>query len=361
MIPDCTLVTSCFVLSNYNHHLRDINESIQTMETLLKVPCYLIIFCDSSSIEKIKEIRNKYHFENITYYIQKELHELDYFSYVDVIRKNREKYHPTKDARTSPESHFICCSKFNFVLKAIELDPFHTKKFGWIDSNVKTNFEKICRDYKNNMLLKVLHNCNDQFNIQILNVCDKKFKESKNKREFYQQYQWIVCGCLFVTTKEIGKKILTRLNENFIQTTEEGYGHGEEMIYLEILDEFYDDIHRSYGDYNTILNNFVKQKKDFHYVYHQIVQKYLHFGYYKECIDCCKKLLISYENFEVEINYQLYFNILFSYYISSYYENMNIAKEIAKKIRLLIETNQDIQNIYHQNSSYYDSQLKFCE
>ena len=35
-----------------------------------------------------------------------------------------------------------------------------------------------------------------------------------------------------------------------------GYGHGEEMLYLEILDEFYDDIERSYGDYGQIINNY---------------------------------------------------------------------------------------------------------
>jgi hypothetical protein len=361
MYPDCTLVTCCFILSKYNEHSRDINESIKNMEVLLEVPCYLIIYCDSYSINQIKEIRNKYNLNNITYYIQKELNELDNFSYVEKIRKNREIYHPTKDSRTCPESHFICCSKFNFVLNAIELDPFHTKKFGWIDSNVSKNFEKICTNYDKNMLLDVLQNCSDQFNLQILNVCDKKFKDYENKREFYQQYRWIVCGCLFVTTKDIGKKILTRLNENFLQTTEQGYGHGEEMFYLEIIDEFNDDIHKSYGDYNTILNNFVKQTKGFEYVYHQIIQKYLQFRYYKECIHCCEKILVAFETFQVVLNYDIYFKTLFAYYISYYYENNNIAKLIVKKIRSLIEINPNVKLIYEQNSHFYDSQFKFCE
>jgi len=361
MIPDCTLVTCCYILTEFNEFSRNMIENVESMETLLSVPCYLIIFCDSISIDKIKEIRNKYGFSEITYYIQKELHELKNSSYIEKIKQNREQYHPTKDVRTCPESHFICCSKFNFVLEAMDLDPFKTRKFGWIDSNVRQNFEKICTNYKSDMLLNVLHECNDQFNLQILNVCDKKYKKEECKKEMYERYRWIVCGCLFITTKEIGKKILSRLNEVFLKTTEDGYGHGEEMFYLEILDEFYEDIHRSYGDYNTILNNFIKQTVGFDYVYYKIIQSYLYFRYYKECMHCCEQLIHSYENTEVEMNYDLYFKILFAYYISSFYENINLAIEIVKKIRLLIQTNTSIKEIYENDKNYYDAQLKFCE
>lgn len=359
MIPDCTLVTCCFILSKYNDKSRDIHESIQNMEPLLQVPCYLVIFCDSLSINKIKEIREKYHPSELTFYVEKELNELENFSYVDLIRRNREIYHPTKDERTCPESHFICCSKFEMVLKTMEINPFQTKKFGWIDANVRPNFEKISTNYSKNILLNVLHNCSDKFNLQILNVVDKKFKEEKNKKEFYQNYQWIVCGCLFITTKDIGKRILTRLKEIFLKTTEQGFGHGEEMFYLEVLDEFHEDINRSYGDYNSILNNFVKQTEQFEYIYFQIIQKYLQYGYHKECIDCCEKLLISIENDHKQVNTEIYFNILFAYYISNYYVNIKKAKLIVKQIRLLIEINPSIKEIYCKNTSFYEQQLSF--
>ena len=46
MIPDCTLVTACFDLTMYNKHSRSFNESLNKMESLLQVPCYLIIFTD---------------------------------------------------------------------------------------------------------------------------------------------------------------------------------------------------------------------------------------------------------------------------------------------------------------------------
>jgi hypothetical protein len=218
-----------------------------------------------------------------------------------------EKYHPTKDERTCPESHLVCSSKFELVLKTIELNPFNTSKFGWIDSNVGVNFSKICTNYKNNMLLNVLHKTNqNKFHLQILNVCNKKYITDENLKEYYSEYRWIVCGCLFVTGKDIGLKILTDLNNIFIKHTVAGYGHGEEMYYLEMLDKYYNDIERSYGDYRHILNNFINLTTAFDYIL-DISNRYLAFSYYKECVDCCLNAIKAIENFNVEINYNYYY------------------------------------------------------
>jgi hypothetical protein len=259
MIPDCTLVTGCFELTKYNKHSRNFDESLNKMSVLLEVPCYLIIFTDKNLYTHIKKKRDEFNLDNLTHYVVIDVESLETFKYTEIVKKNREKYHPTKDDRTCPESHLVCCSKFELVLKSIKLNPFKTNKFGWIDSNVGANFSKICTNYKNNMLLNVLNNCSEnKFHIQILNVCNKDLIKVDRLREYYSTYRWIVCGCLFVTGKEIGEKILNELNNVFIKHTLHGYGHGEEMFYLEILDKYYNDIERSYGDYQHILNNFIE-------------------------------------------------------------------------------------------------------
>ena len=65
------------------------------------------------------------------------------------------------------------------------------------------------------------------------------------------------------------------------------------MFYLEILDEFYDEIHRSYGDYGQILNNFLSPTKNIEYVYHIIIQNFKNAGYE----DACKALQYSVDNY----------------------------------------------------------------
>ena len=358
MIPDCTLVTSCFNLTKYNNNCRKLDDSIEKMKSLLELPCYLVIFTDNSTVEAIKNIRDNNHLNKLTKYFICEPEELDCFKYLNIVKSNRETYHPTKDQRTCAESHLVCCSKFDLVLKAIKLNPFNTAKFGWIDVGV--DFSKISTNYKSNMLLQILDKCKeDKFHLQILNVNDKKYINAENLMEYYNSYRWVVCGCLFITGKAIGIQILEDLHNIFINHTMLGYGHGEEMFYMEILDKYYDSIERSYGDYQHILNNFLHITVGLDYIKY-IAHRYMTMGYHKECIDCCSKVIHQYENYNIEIEYNLYFDFLFYNYVSLFYYNKDKAREFVKHIMELIDQNPLIKNEYDKNSNFYDNQFKFA-
>lgn len=359
MIPDCTLTTCCFDLTKYNNKSRNFSESLKNMKALLETPCYLVIFTDNNLVDHIKSVRNSLNLEKMTYYVVMNVEELGVFNYRDIVIKNREKYHPTKDERTCAESHLVCCSKFELVLKTIDMNPFNTEKFGWIDSNIGENFSKICTNYKNNMLLKVLEEAPvDKFSLQILNVCDKKFTKEENLREYYQAYRWVVCGCLFIANKELSKEILGELNNIFIKHTILGYGHAEEMFYLEVLDKYYDKINRSYGDYQHILNNFSGLTVGFDYIFN-MSNLYLNYGYYKDCADCCSKVITQYEKFKVEINYELYFKFLFNLFVSYFYIDKENCKKTYLKLANLIKENPYIEKYYLSNKNFYDSQFSY--
>jgi hypothetical protein len=361
-VPDCTLTTACFSLTKFHDKSRPLQECVQNMKGLLEIPCYLVIYSDSLCMTLIKEIRGSFGLDHLTHYVQIEFHELPKYYLLEQIKRNRESYYPTRDERTCAESHLVTISKPDFLLKTIESNPFTTTKFGWIDANLgSNNLSKVCENYENNMLLSVLNNLTDKFHIQILNVCDKKFKDPSNKREMYEQYRWIVCGCLFTTTAALGEKILSRLNENIVQQTMDGFGHSEEMFFLEILDEFYDDIYRSYGDYGNIINNFIRPTKGFHYIYHYIIHNYQNYGYYKECYDCCKCVLEEIESYRVSIDYGLYFSILFSYYLSAfYYKGKDESKLIVEHILNVMKTNPYVRLEYEKNKNFYDSNFQYA-
>jgi len=360
MVPDCTLTTACFDLTKYNPKSAKISILMENMKQLLETPCYLVIYTDLICLEHIKNIRNNNRLEHLTFYILQKVEELDTFKYRENVIKNRTIYHPTKDEKNTPESHLVCCSKFELVLITIQLNPFNTKKFGWIDANVGVNFSKICTGYKNNLLLNVLDKCSeDKFHLQILNVNDKKYTNETNLKEYYSSYKFVVSGCLFITGKEIGLKILENLNNIFIKHTLMGYGHGEEMFYLEILDKYYDNIKRSYGGYNHILNNFINITVGVDYIKH-IANKYMNMGYYKECIDCCDKVISQFENYNIEINYSFYFDFLFYKYVSMYYYDRNNIKMFFNHIKKLINEIPLLENEYNKNKSFYDEQFKYA-
>jgi hypothetical protein len=95
---------------------------------------------------------------------------------------------------------------------------------------------------------------------------------------------------------------LSRLKEIFAETTRQGFGHGEEMLYLEVLDEFYDDIARSYGDYGQILNNFLVPTRNAEYIFHTIIQNFKCAGHVREYEDACKTLLLAAQNYWIDID-----------------------------------------------------------
>jgi hypothetical protein len=336
MVPNCTLITSCFVLTKYNPSSRSIQETLKNIETLLYIPVFLVIYCDSSVIDDIKKIRDKKGYSHLTQYIETDFENIWAYQYVDKVKENRAKYHPTRDSRTCAESHLLCCNKFDFLLKTMEENPFHTDRFGWIDSNIGVNASKIARNYHINMLPDVLNNITDKFKIQILNVADKKYKDPAMKMEFYNQYRWVVCGSLFTTGKEVGIPILKRLNEIFIESTEAGYGHAEEMFFLEVLDEFYDSIDKSYGDYHHILNNFIQPTSDLLYTYMHIVKRYYDFGYYRECYDCSHYMIEYLKTVKEKVDYATYMMILLCYYSSAKEYKPNEVPRISNHITYLV-------------------------
>jgi len=315
-VPDCTLTTSCFDLTKFHPGSRSLEEAIEKMRTLLEVPCYLIIYTDSACFDKIYSLRRQWN--HLTKYVVQNFEDLHYYKFIDIVKKNRLTYWPTRDARTCAENHILQISKIDFVKQTINSNPFGTKTFGWIDANSGVNFSKIAEDYYNepgkNMLIDVLNVVpSDKLHIQVLNVTDKRFKQREHKREFYSSYKWIVCGSFYTMGKEVGLRFIKRMDELFKEATEMGYGHGDELLFLEILDEFYDEIDRGYGDYAQILNNYVYPKNNLWYIYHFIIKNYLTMGYYKECCDCCQKVVDSVENRGIQVMPDVYIPILLAY------------------------------------------------
>jgi hypothetical protein len=322
--PSCTLVTACFDLHKYNPKCRTTEECLHLIDPLLQIPVYLVIYGSKTTIPAIRARRHKY--DAITQYIEMEIEDLWTYQFLDQVKQNRAKYWPTRDERTCAESHIICCNKFDFVMETISINPFNTTHFGWIDAYLGTplhqtpiaslsqaypNTEhhrctsapdtstpaantagvphglRICENYTQTTIPRILRTIADEwksskFHIQILNACEKRFKEPQHKREYYNQYRWITCGGFFVTAPDAGIAILSRLKEIFVETTMAGYGHGEEMFYLEVLDEYKDQIRGTYGDYGQILDNFIYPTRNIEYVFHTIMANYQRYGYHAE-------------------------------------------------------------------------------
>jgi hypothetical protein len=349
VIPDCTLTTCCFDVHDKNDNAINVDQIIENMEELMKIPIFLDIYCDAKMFPIIQNERNKYGLAHLTHFNVIHLTDLWTYQYEDQVNKNREIFWPTRDPRAGTDSHLITCNKFDFVLQTIDRNPFNTTKFGWIDCFIRKNAVKMAEDYTPNMIPYILSNITDKFHIQLLNVNEKRYKLPEFKKEYYLGYAYVVCGCFYTCGKEIGKKILNRGKELFIEATNQGVGHGEEMLYLEILDEFYDDIVRSYGDYRQILHNFIRPTRNFHYIHIMFFNRNFIFGHYKEYCDLAKIVVEEVKSHRVFIQPEMYFDILIKYYISSTYHCNSESKGIAEYIIELCSKNPYYKNEWNKN------------
>ena len=338
-LPDCTLTTGCFLLQKYHAGSRSLADTLQGMEALLAVPCYLVIYCNQPLYDHIVERRRSHHLESITRVILMEVEDLWAYQFADKIRANREVYWPTRDARISVESTVVVFSKFSLVLRTMQENLFGSSRFGWIDGSLGVGGSKICRDGQlSRRLLYVLNHITDKFHLQILNIEDKKYIQPEHKREYYSQARWVAVGCLFTCSERIGRPILQRLQEVIRYTIQQGYGHHEEYMHLEVLEEYAGDIQRGYGDYQDTLVNFIRPTENLVYVYWQIVMKYYHMGYRRECENVCHAIIQSFDKGLPEPNMDLYVRIWSVRYLSMIRHDAVRGEEFGDRIRTYIKT-----------------------
>ena len=293
-----TLVSAAYNFSSIHSKSLNIEEMIQRMDELMKLPVPLIFFCDDLLYNHVLKARVQNGLGGLTIVVNCPFEKLWSVQWLQKVKENREVYFPTRDERTCAETHLVTCNKFDFVLKAMDLNPFCTAKFGWLDAFVTRdgNPMRFAQNYNRDEFLQLLRNVSeDKFHISVLNVNDKKYMRDEWKREYYETYRYVVCGCLFTCGERVGRIILNDLKANFVRTTEMGYGHAEEMLYLEVLEKHYDLIHRGYGDYHFLINNFLIPTYDLHYVYFMVIKRYMEFRYIKECYHCCELVVIGIE------------------------------------------------------------------
>lgn len=359
-IPSCTVVTANFY---FNDETRPLARCFENMKKLLEMPCYLVIYSDSNLMSQIVEYRERAGLSHLTRFIEMPFEDFPTYSFRDKIIENRQKYWPTRDPRAGWESHLINCGKVKLLQRTMEQNPFTTKKFAWVDSNLGEDGKKIARNgLTRENFLQLLRTCeadpDDSIRVQITNCTDKKFIKGWNRRAFYTCYRWVLAGALYVCGDDT-QDILDAQFSVFLEDTENGFGHSDEMLWLGVLDKYYDRIKKGYGDYGDIIENFIHPVSNHRYIYHLILKRYLSFGYFREAYDCARKLLATYPA-TIEANHELYFQILFSLYLATFHYRREEAGALIAKILESIKENSEIRKVYEKNKVYYDEQFSFA-
>ena len=178
---------SCFIDLNYYENRPENKNTdfyIEKGNQLLSMPFQFIVFTDKHSLSKLKKSEN-------IYYILIELYDLPIYQIFDKDKSVLPFYsNPSKDTFNYLA---LIISKTFFVNKAIELDPFHSSHFSWIDFGI-------------------LHVINIENNDIFINSLQKISEYKENKIRIPGCYKpeqivfdypyWSFCGGLFSGDKK---------------------------------------------------------------------------------------------------------------------------------------------------------------
>lgn len=245
-----TIVSMFYNIREKEHLKSQLNRSVDSYlkyadDYILKLPYNLIVFTDSDEIANyIREKKNeKLHIFNIPFedtYYYKHLNTLiDLESKYTIINSNKE--HET------PMYILLNNNKFYFMEKAIELNPFKSEHFIWMDfgiNHVAKNPEKI------NEWIRLIPD-------KIKQLCINPYIENIEHKTMFKYIYHHMAGGLFSGSKENLLKYCKLFKEKTEQIYSEEWFQLDEAVMTMVQRDNPDLFDLYYGDYQGIISNYI--------------------------------------------------------------------------------------------------------
>jgi len=242
-----TIVSSFINTLHPERKDRNIETYFQLGTLLLKSNIQKIIFVDETMYEKIKDYQN-----HNTKIILVDKTKYYLYSYINTEHLQNFCLHTDNPAKDTIDYMFTMSLKTEWMREAVDINPFGSEHFIWLDFGIKHMFE--CDE---NMFTALIKNLNDKNyeNIRIASIWDLQQKTTKN---VYEEVLWYFAGSVFGGSKEKILVFADLMKEKCLQIIHEKQTLMWEvniwyLIYLEnkeLFDCYYCDHN------NTIITNY---------------------------------------------------------------------------------------------------------
>jgi hypothetical protein len=323
-ISNWTLVTAYFNLTAFYDSSSEIKARgkeyyLSHSLSTLNLPYNLVIYCDEESLESIKNIRPKY-LENKTHYIVRNFNDFRFKKGDDMLKetfsdyrikiiKNRisKPYH--FDNRNTASYYLFCMARYIMLKEIIELNPFHSTHFSWINFCIeRMGFKNLIR------LEEGLSINRDKFSTCYIDYIPESLIH--NTQEYFKWGRCSMCSGFFTGNKEYMYKVCDLIENKFLEYIEKGYGHADEQLYSPVYFENPDLFEHYYGDYQQMITNYK-------YVYdypeaplNNFIKNSFHNNNYVKCYEACKFVFNSWALDKCDISqnnlYHLFYYYMFS-------------------------------------------------
>jgi hypothetical protein len=275
---------------------------------ILKLNYPLIIFTDDKECIDIINEERKY-FKEKTYIFYQPLEETYYYKHMDKLSELQKTYiiqNANLDHET-PLYIILNNNKFYFMEKSINLNPFNSTHFIWMDfgiNHVANNVEKIFEWI-------------DIVPDKIKQICINPYTENTPPKQYFEWIRHNIAGGLFSGSKENLLQYCDLFKKKTEQIYSEDWYQIDEAVMTIVQKENPDLFDLFYGDYQGIIANYL-------YPIHNIdlilkgAQKYIDVNKTKEAYDI---LVFCDKHFEMNIHDENIFLFIQQHIIVDYYNN----------------------------------------
>lgn len=214
MINDFVIVTSLHNLSEIKRDdNRDWNTYLEWFSKTLKINCPFIIFTESNLSSFIMSHRD----QQSTFIVEETLEEVPLYHLKDEIQfvldsdEYKEKMSDTKRVECKDSMYSVIqYSKFKWLKKASEINPFNSKYFFWLDAGASRFIDSsdIKKQYPSKETITQLKNIDNTFLLQYNPEYYSDLVNSKNlSKDYLCDNRSFICGSMFGGNAESIKMI----------------------------------------------------------------------------------------------------------------------------------------------------------
>jgi predicted O-methyltransferase YrrM len=317
-----TLVTAYFDLTKYDDATDEIKERDQTYYfshavSTLHLPYHLVVYCDTNSIDRIKQIRP----ETLpTRYIVCDLD--DFFINAKTFKEYRKQIDDARagnpyyaNNRNTPSYYLFCMARYIMLKNTIQTNPFSSTHFAWINLCIER------MGYKNLIRLdEALSIKRNKFSTCYIDYISPEV--IANDAEYFQWGRCSMCSGFFTGNAYFMNLVCGLVEKKFIEYLDKGYGHADEQLYSPVYFETPHLFDHYYGDYTEMITNYAYVYENADAPIYNFIRNSFDDENYQKCLDACNYIMKSIFMKKCELAEE-WFDALFYYYRESKKLNEN--------------------------------------
>ena len=273
-VPKTTVVTMFFdlkALSDASTELRDQAFYMEHAKATLQIPAPMVIFCDSSTRKALELIRGS--ILSPTIYIEKNITEYEFYKLnVEHIRTNRLNVESYRNSRNTPSYYILTMFKFLALKIAKDRADFQSSHYAWIDIG--------CRHVLQGPMRKAaVQLCMNPWpKVAATYIHYRSHETLKNMVHFVNSAPCGIAAGVITAEGTYIDRLYAATLSIFYEMLYKGCGHSEETVLTYCYDRYPELFTLRYGDYYSLLSNYIQPKNDRDSIRHFFIQQAIKAG-----------------------------------------------------------------------------------